>query len=152
MESSWIEWTELMDRMNRMCSSWTCKIETYTCKRPTRVYIIYIEYIKIPKYQSYNNLQKMLDMNYAIYINNKIRKSLFDFSFEQNRKESKLYARNKECHYHLGPQSSIRKMFTLLGKMSIVGGSKHFNLGGRKIFKVCSHIQKNTQNLNPYSK
>ncbi len=42
----------------------------------------------------------------------------------------------------------VRKLFTLLGFFSILGG-RIFRLGSKNIFNLCHHIEFNTQNPNP---
>ena len=55
---------------------------------------------------------------------------------------------------HLGPKILDAKIVHTSGKMfDVGGGSNNFDFWGSKdIFKVCSNIQKNTQNPNPIFK
>ena len=50
------------------------------------------------------------------------------------------------------PKCFVRKLFTLLGFLSISGGRFVRFGGSKKIFNLCSHIEFNTQNPNPILK
>ena len=50
------------------------------------------------------------------------------------------------------PKCFVRKLFTLLGNVSIWGGRFFDFLGSKNIFKPCHHIEFNSQNPNPILK